>query len=184
MRIRAAAVVSTLVSAVHAATFLPAGVTIGTIAPAGDESVYVAGQRGDSAFLARLNVASGDLAEIRVEVPARSNLEAIAVDRAGQVHVAGTRFSNGQPHAFVQKYDGQGRLVYSTPIGDVTYARSIAVNSTGEVVINGQVIGAGFESTPGTPGINETNTGFLVKLDVQGGVMFVVRLPLTVAAQL
>jgi uncharacterized protein (TIGR03437 family) len=75
---------------------------------------------------------------------------------------------------FVIKVDAQGKVVYSTLIGDASdiYPSSggLVVDAAGEAIVSGQTIGKSFPTAPGPPfASTDTNTFFVLKLDATGG---------------
>ena len=115
------------------------------------------------------------------------NANAIAVDNSGNAYVAGvtnspdfpvTTSSNlGTPppanteRSFVAKLNASGDLVFSTLLGGSTnsFAQAVAVNASGQVLVSGTSVGAGFPSTPGVYSVSNTAfVPYLLELDATG----------------
>jgi len=113
--------------------------------------------------------------------------QAIAVDSAGNVYVAGTTegsdfpattgawqsVSGGGEDGFAAKLDSYGNLVYASYIGGAgnDAATGIATDRTGNAYISGYTSSAGFPTTPGAPQVNYRGgpyDAFLVKLNAAG----------------
>ena len=111
---------------------------------------------------------------------------AIAVDSAGNVYVAGYTNSpdfpntSGNPPApttgviersFVFKLNPNGELAFSDLLGPSTYsfAQAVAVNAAGQVLVSGTSNTSGFPSTPGAYSVADTaGEPYLLEVDATG----------------
>lgn len=118
---------------------------------------------------------------------------AIALDAQGNVYVAGNTASadfpttaprvgsEGRQNVFVVKLDPDGKLIYSVVHGgeSIDAATALAVNANGEAHVVGWTQSKSF---PATTGAFQTQAGalgdgFAIKLDSQGGTVYVSYLP-------
>jgi uncharacterized protein (TIGR03437 family) len=172
--------------ALHAADpfrYLPRGFAAGSMATGPDGAVYIGGALGDDAAILRVTDTTTPIL-YRSAFPSggTARINALAVTAAG-VYAAGTRFPStyGNARAFALALDATGAQRYLTTLGgdSVSYAVGIAVNARGEAVVGGQTVdndGGRFPTTPGAVGgVEDANTGFLVRLDATGKVATAVR---------
>jgi len=115
------------------------------------------------------------------------NVNAIAVDAAGNAYIAGVTNSPDFPvtggstlgtapvspneRSFVAKLDPNGELAFSTFLGGSTnsIAQAVAVNASGQVLVSGLSIDMGFPSTPGVYSVTNTEFApYLIELDPTG----------------
>jgi uncharacterized protein (TIGR03437 family) len=117
---------------------------------------------------------------------ASDNVNAIAVDSAGNAYIAGVTTSpdfpntganlatapvSGTERSFVAKLNAAGQLVYSTLLGGSanSIAQAVAVNASGQAVVSGLSVQSGFPSTPGVYSVSDTSFApFLLELDPTG----------------
>lgn len=119
---------------------------------------------------------------------------AIGLDSAGNVYVAGTTSSPdfpatvpsvGQPGAangFLTQYDPNGNLQYSMVVGQADSVTSLAVTPAGDVFLAGVTSSTSFPITPGALPLQPSpyaagTTGFAIRLDAAGGVIYSAGLP-------
>jgi uncharacterized protein (TIGR03437 family) len=113
---------------------------------------------------------------------------AIAVDAAGNAYVAGSTASPDFPvtsggnlgtspagqasrRSFVAKLDANGEVVFSDLLGGstVSAALAVAVNGTGQVIVTGMSVSAGFPTTSGAYSVTSSaNHPYLLELDPTG----------------
>jgi uncharacterized protein (TIGR03437 family) len=112
---------------------------------------------------------------------------AIAVDPAGNVYIAGvttspdfpvttagnlaTPPSAGTERSFVTELNPSGDIVFSTLLGGSTnsFAQAVAVNASHQVLVSGVSVGSGFPSTPGAYSVTDTAfVPYLLQLDPTG----------------
>jgi uncharacterized protein (TIGR03437 family) len=111
---------------------------------------------------------------------------ALAVDSAGNAYITGVTTSPDFPvtssnlatppsmnteRSFVAKLSPTGEIMFSALLGGSTnsYAQAVAVNASGQVLVSGLSIDAGFPSTPGAYSIQDTSFApFLLELDSTG----------------
>lgn len=112
---------------------------------------------------------------------------AIAVDGAGNAYIAGVTNSPDFPvtggstlgtppvttmeRSFVAKLDPNGELVFSTLLGGSSNssAQAVAVNASGQVLVSGTSVNAGFPSTPGVYSVTDTSfVPYLIEVDPTG----------------
>src|SRR5258708_3776936 len=171
-----------VVAVLRAEVGFPVDVQLAAVAKGNDGITYVAGQTAGQGYVARVASPNGPLVEIPLQMPEAdsSRLTAIAVGNDGSLYVAGNAVTGQRSVAFAQKYEASGGRQYSIRLGGeaATTAHSIAVNALGEALINGEVLGGGFLTTPGAPNadpVGSLRTGFVVKLDGNGNVMVAAR---------
>ena len=118
---------------------------------------------------------------------ANDSANAIAVDSAGDVYVAGVTTSpdfpvtgggslgtppgSGTERSFVTKLNATGDVVFSALLGGSTnsYAQAVAVNASGQVLVSGTSVASGFPSTPGVYSVSDTAfSPYLLELDPSG----------------
>jgi uncharacterized protein (TIGR03437 family) len=112
---------------------------------------------------------------------------AMTLDTSGNIFIAGVTTSPDFPvvpgsnlatppttsteRSFVAKLNSAGEIVFSTLLGGSTnsYAQAVAVTGSGQVLVSGTSVAAGFPSTPGANSV--TNTAFvpyLLEIDPTG----------------
>ncbi|HXS94128.1 MAG TPA: SBBP repeat-containing protein [Candidatus Limnocylindrales bacterium] len=120
---------------------------------------------------------------------ANDSASSIAVDAAGNAYVAGVAQSPdfpvtsgaalattpspaaGTERSWVAKIDAAGQLVYSTLLGGSTnsFALAVAVNASGQALVSGTSVAAGFPSTTGVYSVPDTTfQPYLLELDASG----------------
>jgi len=176
-------------------TYLRDNFTVNAIAVDSSGDIYLAGNviidpatTQTTILVVKLNPqASGYLYTRFVGGSVNDNVNAIAVDGAGNAYIAGVTNSPDFPvtggstlgtapvipneRSFVAKLDPNGELVFSTFLGGSTnsFAQAVAVNASGQVLVSGLSVDKGFPSTPGVYSV--TNTAFapyLIELDSTG----------------
>ena len=172
----------------RAETVFPSDVNLVRAAKTSTGVIYVVGQKGSRGYLAQISDSNSPPVEIAILMPEAEStaLVSIAIGDDGSTYIAGTAYSRQKVFAFAQKYDTEAVRQYSVEltagINAATNARSIAVNTRGEALVNGEVFGTGFPTTPGAPNAEppafspvQRTTGFLVKLDARGKVLVAAR---------
>jgi len=120
-----------------------------------------------------------------------TQVQGVAVDPAGEVFITGTTFATNYPtvkpfqstnkgttNVFVTKLNAAGNtILYSTYIGSTGFdnGRAIAVDSSGNAYIAGNIGAVDFPTTPGafrTTCIGTCNTGFVSKFLSDGTLAF------------
>jgi uncharacterized protein (TIGR03437 family) len=156
-------------------------------------NIYIAGYHGTlpaaHAFVAKLSATGTVLYSTAFAGSQTDVAVAIDIDSTGAAYISGqttspdfpvtsgalqTSFQAASGQAFVAKVDAQGKVVYATFIGGSALIdpgfNGLLVDSAGEPFISGQTVGGVFPATPGAPlNSTDTNTYFIMKLDVTGG---------------
>jgi hypothetical protein len=120
-----------------------------------------------------------------------TQVQGVAVDSAGEIFVTGTTFATNYPvvkpfqstnkgttNVFVTKLNAAGNaILYSTYIGSNGFdtGRAIAVDSSGNAYLTGNIGGANFPTTPGafmTTCTGTCNTPFVSKFLSDGSLAF------------
>jgi uncharacterized protein (TIGR03437 family) len=173
-------------------TYLKNGFTPKAIAADAQGNLYLAGTAvtdslsgTTAAAVAKLNPSATQfLYFVYLDGAASDDLNAIAVDRAGNAYVAGAtsnpRFPattgkfaappNGAPEtrSFVTKLDANGAVNFSVLLGGSTasVAQAVALTTQGNILVSGLSTGSGFPSTKGAFSIADSkNHPFLLELD-------------------
>ncbi len=161
------------------------------MARASDGLIFTGGEVSGHAFIAKIGSDLSLMSKREFAGSKTESIDAITIGDDGAVYAAGTTQSDdfpaqplddavhaaGSPRAFVLKFTSSGDLQYAAlaPGSTTTYARGIAVNAKGEVLLSGQTVpssGLPFPATPGTVTITPgDNFAFLLKIDSTGSKM-------------
>ncbi len=177
-------------------TYLRDSFTPNAIATDASGNIYLAGSATidpatmqTTALIVKLNPQATQYLYVRyIGGSVYDSASAIAVDSAGNAYVAGVTGSPDFPvtaggnlgaapsgvaneRSFVAKLDPTGELVFSDLLGGpaASQAQAVAVTTTGQIIVSGTSVSAGFPNTAGAYSIaNSANHPYLLELDPTG----------------
>ncbi|HEY6344712.1 MAG TPA: IPT/TIG domain-containing protein [Bryobacteraceae bacterium] len=162
-------------------TYLPDAFTPNAIASDSSGNIYLAGiaasyVTSEAGFVTKLNPQNG---QYLYQSFLNGQVNAIAVDAAGNAYVAGNAYAAGAnasdqttEQGFVAKLDPNGNVLFTTTLGGSATgtALAIALSAHGQIIVSGISTSSGFPSTPGAPysASNTANHPYLLELDPTG----------------